>query len=123
MQSGWEEAEEPTKKTGWSRSHAAGTFGGESHHSEPLKWPICIAHLQLPVLQSFSVTPSGPCFSTEHYWMYTIKSPTLLGVMVHIFSPLTREAEAGTCMWAGDQPGLHSEFRDNPSYMVRTSLH
>lgn len=27
MQSGWEEAEEPTKKTEWSRSYAAGTFG------------------------------------------------------------------------------------------------
>ena len=36
-----------------------------------------------------------------------------LGVVVHVFNPSTREAEAGGSLSVQGQPGLQSEFQDS----------
>ena len=45
-----------------------------------------------------------------------------LGVVVHAFSPSTREAEAGGSLRVQGQPGLHSEFQDSLGYTEKPHL-
>ena len=41
---------------------------------------------------------------------------------MHGIKPSTYEAEIGGSLWVWGQPGLHSEFQENQSYIVRRAL-
>ena len=43
-------------------------------------------------------------------------------MVVHTFNPRTQEAETGGFLYVLSQPGLHNEFQDSLSYIVRPGL-
>lgn len=44
------------------------------------------------------------------------------GLLVHTFNPSTQQAEAATSLWVQRQFGLHDDFQDNQSYLMKPCL-
>jgi hypothetical protein len=50
------------------------------------------------------------------------RSLAKVGVVMHTFSPITWEAEAGRSLWVQSQPGLQSEFQNSQGYTEKPCL-
>lgn len=91
---------------------------------------VCEIVCRLPSSSSSSSSPSSPSsekvsvctqsleFNVQHQLVPHLQSSEL-GVVVQVFNPRTREAEAVGFLWVQGQPVLHSEFQDGRDYIKR----